>query len=369
MLMNRFIRFQVLTVAAVLLYGCKADDAAQGDYPSVQPAAIMFSVTDGGGHTRTAPNTLTLDGSGTNEQSLKTSGFAVFASHTGFHPYVSSTTACNLMWNQKVTYDDTAGAWIYNPIVYWPNSDEELSEYVSFFAYAPYSDGSTDAASACIVDFSLPGETGDPWLLYQLGGTMYADGADGWKASQVDLLYDFQKDQLRPYPPSASKVNFSFKHALACVGDRITVTCSDALKAQLKALYAGSNVTFTLNKLRLDYELTPKGKLLLNGTSQPNWKAVDSGDPLVHRFLVLQPDHVLATATSSSNCTLTDYIATNQGVFYIPVEVGSNIQKLTATVYYTLSTGDEGAIATTINLSSIADYGRGSDLNLILSLP
>jgi len=364
------------TASALLLIACSLVDEDNDDCTKAgeQPgSAIAFTVSDDGDSTaltRTAPNTLTLDGSGTNELKLQDEGFGVFASHTGFHPYVSSTTTSNLMWNQKVAYDNSRSQWDYTPTAYWPYTEDGLDEYVTFFAYAPYSDGSTDDHAACIVDFSLPGETGDPWLVYQLGGTMYADGADGWKARQVDLLYDFQKDQKKPDTP-AGVVSFSFKHALACVGDRITVTCSDALQTQLKNLsnISGSAVTLTLNTLRLDYELTQKGKLILNGKTQPNWQTVNSGDVLVHRLLVLNPDHILATATSVSACTLTDYTATDQGVFYIPIQVGTNTQKLTATAYYTLSTGDDGAIATTINLDSVTDSGTGRNLNLSLSLP
>ena len=362
-----------LTAATMLLWSCSADDGARRGEPSAPPVAISFSaMTEDNGITRTASNTLTLDGSGTNEMSLRANGFGVFASHTGFHPYVSSTTTSNLMWNQQVADTDMDGTWTYSPITYWPNSDENVNEYVTFFAYAPYSDGSTDAASACIKDFSLAGETGDPWLLYQLGGSETANGPDGWKARQVDLLYDFQKDQLRPFPVM-EVVRFHFKHALACVGDYITLTCSDDLQDRLKALSAstGNTVTLAFDLLSLHYELTSKAKLVLNGSTQPNWKVVDSGETMVHRYLALDPenDFVLATATSGSSCTLTDYMVSNQGIFYIPIEVGNNIQKVTATIYYVVSTGQEGVVKATVNLNPLADAGNGRHLNLILSIP
>lgn len=360
----------VMTIAAMLLMAsCSADDAAKGEAPSLQHQTIAFSVSEAA--TRTAPNTLTLDGSGSNEQSLKTEGFGVFSSHTGLHPYVSSTTRSDLMWNQQVAYNTTKSIWDYNPIVYWPNTDEEMPDYVTFFAYAPYSDGSSDAASACIIDFSLPGETGDPWLVYQLGGTTSADGANGWKARQVDLLYDIQKDQQRPYPPTASKVTFQFRHALACVGDRITLTCSDELQTRLKELSAstGSTVTLTLDRLALDYELTSKAQLVLNGTSSPNWKPVVSGETMVHRYLIIDPEQVIATATSASDCALTDYAVNNQGIFYIPLELGGNSQKLTVRAFYTVSTGDQGKVESTVTLNSVAEAGNGRNLNLTLSIP
>jgi len=149
-----------------LVAGCSlTDEDASQRLDSQSRTAIGFSVADPAA-TRTASNTLTINGTGTNEQSLRAKGFGVFASHTGSHPYVSSTTTCNLMWNQQIEWNSTAVRWTYDPVVYWPNTDDGASEYVTFFAYAPYSDGSSDESSACIVDFSLSGETGDPWLTY-----------------------------------------------------------------------------------------------------------------------------------------------------------------------------------------------------------
>ena len=363
---RRTLRSVLLMMTALMTAACNGESAPEGK-PSQPGSAIAFTIDDGttrASH-RTAPNTLTLNGSGTNEQSLKTEGFGVFACYTGYYRYVSSTITSNLMWNQQVTYDNTLSRWAYSPLVYWPATellDDEA--YATFYAYAPYSDATDPYGS--IVDFSHPSETGDPWLTYQLGGTMYADGANGWKAKQADLLYDIQKDQQRPYPPTASKVTFQFKHALACVGDEITVTCSDNVQTQLKGLYSSADVTLTLNTLRLDYTLTAKGRLVLNGSDTPNWKVLDSGDATVHRLLVLNPDQVIATATSASVCTLTPYTATNQGLFYIPLEVAGNPQTLTATADYTLSTGTTGQIATTISLSSIRQAGEGRNLNLVL---
>ena len=368
----QLILFFMTLFGGTFMTSCSLIDDDTSQCPDNRAAtAIGFSVANLA-TTRTASNTLTIDGSGTNEWSLKAKGFGVFASHTGSHPYVSSTTTCNLMWNQQIEWNSTAVRWTYDPVVYWPNTDDGASEYVTFFAYAPYSDGSSDESSACIVDFSLSGETGDPWLTYQLGGTTAADGADGWKALQVDLLYDFKKDQVRPDSPSG-KTTFSFRHALACMGDQITLTCSEDLQNRLKALYAStgstSDVTLTLDRLLLDYELTSKAKLVLNGSIQPNWKPLASGEPMVHRYLEFTPAQVIATATSASSCTLTDYTISNQGIFYIPLEVGNNNQKITATVYYTVSTGRTGFVKTTVSLSSVVAAGNGSALRLTLSIP
>ena len=360
----------LLVSLAMFFFSCSGEAEPAPDRGPGE--AIAFTVEGTGASTRTPYNMMTLDGAGMNEHSLRSEGFGVFASHTGPHPYVSTSTECNLMWNQRVAYDGSAGAWTYAPLVYWPNgTEEDVPEYVTFFAYAPYSNGESDDNAACIADFSLPSEIGDPWLLYQLGGTEEASGVNGWKARQVDLLYDFRKDEHKP-PTVNRRVSFNFKHALACVGDDITVTASEALQTKLKSLYSlgdGHPVTITLDTLQLDYTLTRKGRLVLNSnSSQPNWHEVVSEDLTVHRRLMLLPRQIIASATSASTCTLFNYTATDQGIFYIPFERAGNQQKLTVKASYTLSTGDKDAVKTTIPLDSRANSGHMSSLRLNLSL-
>ena len=49
-----------------------------------------------------------------------------------------STATPNCMYNQLVSRQ-TDGSWYYTPVKYWPNS--QVTERISFFAYAPYTDG------------------------------------------------------------------------------------------------------------------------------------------------------------------------------------------------------------------------------------
>ena len=193
----------LVLMLCMLLTGCSntgeyAGDSPQGRAETDRPgSAIAFSVGDSTALTRTAQGTMTLDGSGSTV-SLRDRGFGVFACHTGVHPYVSTSTTANLMYNQQVTYDGSASAWTYDPLVYWPNSDDGVPEFVTFFAYSPYSSN----AKGCIADLSRPDEQGDPWILYQLGGT-----EDDWQSSQVDLLYDFQKDAVLAIINKSEKYN------------------------------------------------------------------------------------------------------------------------------------------------------------------
>ena len=345
----------------LLLAGCAGEDSATGSpADSRTGSAIAFSVGDSTARaaTRTAQGTIDL-------AALQARGFGVFASHTGVHPYVSTTTRSNLMHNQLVTYDGANGVWTYTPLVYWPNGMTGNRDYVTFFAYAPHS----DLAGGCIADMSGADETGDPWILYQLGGS-----ETDWKSSQVDLLYDFKKDQRRG--EVTTRVDFDFKHALACVGDRITVTCDESVTERLKGVYEDSPVLFTVSTVTIDYLLTPKGRLVLNNGTEPNWQAVESGDSKVHRTLTFTPNLVMARATSAADATTADFdTGTGHGIFYIPLESGADRQQVTVTARYTVTTGspasvvEEGSVTATADLSFLSNASEGRDLSVRLRLP
>ncbi len=364
----------VTIACAILLFtGCTAVDEAQGA-PAATGSAIVFSAradsTTRGAATRTAQGTITVDGTGSTV-SLQEQGFGVFACHTGTHPYVSTSTTANLLHNQLVQYNAVNSVWQYNPLVYWPNGVTGDKEYVSFFAYGPHS---TTAAN-CIVDMSRPDEVGDPWILYQLGGTSNADGADGWKACQVDLLYDFQRDQQRGDTPG-TRVDFDFKHALACIGDRITVRCDESVTDRLKGVYEDTPIQFTVTRIAINYQLTRKGRLVLNGSSQPNWQAVESEDAKVSRTLEFTPNLVMARATSASEAT-SDIFETSpgHGIFYIPIESGGSPQQVTVTISYTITADgsaepiEEGSASSTIDLSFICNASEGRNLNITFAIP
>ena len=367
-----------LIVLILMLTGCSATDDVPGGAngsDGKQGSAIAFSVssdsTTRARTTRTAQGTMTLDGTGSTV-SLKQKGFGVFACHTGTHPYISTSTTTNVMHNQLVTWNDAGSVWEYTPLVYWPVADEDQTNYVSFFAYAPYSTN----ANGCIADMSRPEDTGDPWILYQLGGDSHADGEYGWRAKQVDLVYDFKKDQHRTYPMENSKVGFEFKHALACIGDQVTVSVGESVQDRLKAIYFGTPVTLTISTITIDYLLTSKGRLVLNDNGQPNWQAVESGNQKVHRLLSYTPNMVMAQATSSSVCTTNSFTTgAGQGVFYIPLETGSEKQKVTVSAEYTVTTGSqayviaEGTLEATVNLSYISNASEGRNLNITIQIP
>lgn len=345
----------MIILLSVLLSGCSTIDDDASDCPAGTSAdAIAFGLSDDA--TRTPQGTTDL-------AALRTQGFGVFACHTGLHPYISTSTTPNLMYNQLVGYDDVNGVWTYSPLVYWPNGDDGADEYVTFFAYGPHSSG----ASQCIVDMSRIDEVGDPWLLYQLGGT-----ESDWQTSQTDLVYDFRRDQVRS--SVSTRVNFSFKHALASIGDRITISCDESVEERLKGVYDDATVTLTVTGVTVDYQLTRKGRLILNNSTQPNWQAVDSEDSKVHRLLTFTPDLVMAQATSATEATSTTFDSgTGFGIFYIPLETGSSPQQATVTIDYTVTSGaevvDEGSASATVPLTFVHNPSEGRDLNITFRIP
>ena len=360
----------------LMMVGCAEEDASRD--PQVNGSAMVkgmpidFGADDAGDTTRISPYlTRTADGTLTLSD-VQTSGFGVFAAHTGLHTYANSSISSNFMHNQKVTY--SSSNWTYSPIKYWPNGEDgsEMPDYISFFAYAPYS----ETASACITDFPLPIEMGDPWLIYRLADDV---------ASQVDLLYATPVlDKTKPASTATDaekKVNFKFKHALACVGDKVTTSISEALGDLLKAEVAGkptlSQIEVILRKVSIVYTLTQKGKLSL-ASSTALWKPVMSGEFTTKRTVTVfdgsASPFTLATITDA--VTANEHSVSDKGVFYIPLQVGNEPQQATCTIDYTIhrtfsdaSTTDfNGSTTKTVNLREAGGEIAGAHLNLELQL-
>lgn len=346
----------------LLLAACSTIDDSQDGCPEAQVSsgnpdgAIAFSIDEGS--TRAAKNTLTTDGSGANEASLQTLGFGVFASYTGLHKYSESTVKPDFMYNDRIHWD--TDKWTYSPLRYWPNGEGEAPSgmadnphYVSFFAYAPYSDGdssdpATNPAGYCIPSFSNNHELGDPWLIYRIIDQENLD-------KQVDLAYAMNLDEYRHVPNQA--VSFSFNHALACFGDKVTIALdkkddpddsSEPDKAQ-EALERLENVEVVLTNVSIDYALTNKAKLVLWNNGDPYWQPVLSEQMIAYRTVTFldetsHPDGY--TLFSRSGWTTDDSLNKNDdgkfcwestedhAIFFIPLEVEGYPQTATLSVTY-----------------------------------
>ena len=231
--MKQFILYSWIVVLMVVLVGCSQDDADAVD--SAQ-TPIEF--------TADSPARFITRGVIENNSQLQSAGFGVLAYMKG----TNGATQCydggnnwnegapNFMYNQQVTWNNTNSNWTYSPVKYWPNdnnpadgSDAEGSQtnsYVSFFAYAPYTDLSSSPAIG-ITGLSANSATTAPTITYV------------WDA-EADLLYDAKPDcyktDINGSGSMSGAVQFSFKHALAQVKFKVRRTPGSSLAVTLKSL-------------------------------------------------------------------------------------------------------------------------------------
>jgi len=316
-----------------LLTACTNDDShhvAEGQ------TAITFDATMAQGAATRANNDINskanLSGNG---------GFGVFGCYTGLYRYTDSNVHPDFMYNEHVTSPDDGVNWDYSPVKYWPNGEGEESgntgdvpHYVSFMAYAPWSDNDetapdTNPAGYCISSFSHQGDLGNPWLTYRLHTDI---------SKQVDLLYasntvDHPLTDLRK-PATNEKLTFQFDHALACVGDKVTIKCSDAIKNQIDNRVRNSTLTnamIVVTGIQIEYTLTSKARLVLWNNGEANWQTILSEDPVCTRTVtILDPDdpaddadnmpiYAYNTSIPSTITQVNDW--EGYGVYYIPIEL------------------------------------------------
>lgn len=328
-------------------------EESPGDQPSAENA-IAFSV-DLKSVTRAANEKTALAGG---------EAIGVFACYTGDVKYNLSTVTPNYMYNQQVTYDGST-TWTYTPVKYWPNTvdgDGSHKDYISFFAYYPYT---AVAGTEGIIGFSNIDAAGDPWLVYQLPANA--------PTTQTDLLYGVKTDgspMLDMQKQSVTgKVNFSLRHALACVGDKITICLSSDLSSTL-----GTTKSLYVNKVTINYKnLTSKARLILNSNESPNWQPVISGDYISSRQVEITSGTYVAAGTSHTALTSTDpvddpvEISSGNGLFYIPIHLGAIRQEAEITVEYSVKDGSNTTTGSVSNSYILKEDAQNKEsINIVL---
>lgn len=182
----------------------------------------------------------------------------------------------NFMWNQQATYHADGNSFIYSPLKYWPN---EENDKVSFIAYYPYS-------------AETPGSPESPAYPYNATGlkTLLGNADNGLPsfeftvkdnaAEQVDLLISdlitdlpyHRADENAPGTPFNNlsvydHVKFVFRHALAKIEFRVIAD------ADIRRDIVG----FKVNSLTISIRHT-QGKLEAMGTTY-SWSLPAPGDP------------------------------------------------------------------------------------------
>ena len=220
--------------------------------------AVKFDVYAQRGITRGGGQTGDLTNANIGEN-----GFGVFAFYTNNKQY-DQTAQPNFMYNQQVTCDGTATEgtlWKYEPVKYWPNEFGSAAisddvDYVSFFAYAPYTKfvpetgeidikGMADdviekAQKFNIVSVNKNTATGDPIIKYvvdtdpgtsvdllwgvaaenaaevytPISGEGSESGQNKFQIADPGLPF---LDMVKPNNPSTDRLRFNLKHALAKV--------------------------------------------------------------------------------------------------------------------------------------------------------
>lgn len=216
----------LFALAAITLAGC-----AQNEIIETAPKAdrsIRFDVYTG----------VQTKGMETTTASIKTLNFGILGYKTSSNGWVTDgASATPAMYNEKVTYD--ASKWTYTNTKYWPTNGDKLS----FFAYAPYDDATTDMG----IELSAITQPGAPEITF----TQKAAAAD-----LVDLVVAETKDQTYS---ASKKVDFSFNHVLTKID----------VKAQLNADYgADTKIVLKGLKLKSDANLYKKATYKM---SDGNW--------------------------------------------------------------------------------------------------
>ena len=261
------------------------------------------------------------------DASLQAGGFGVFGCYTGLHNYSESDANSSFMYNQELEWVSGDAHWEYNPVKYWPG---EEGHKVSFFAYAPYSECD---GTGCIPSCVRYQETADPWVMYRIAED---------PAQQVDLLYATPLlDQTKM--AVNERLEFTFKHALACVGDNVTISTSAT--------------GVTLKEVSIDYTLTAKGRLVLWNRGSANWTPIQSEDVVTVRSVsLLTGGHEPLPKTF-----------TGQGLFCIPVEAAGYPQKATIHVTYVVNNVEHTATSE-LMLKGLLQEGKTLDINITLNV-
>lgn len=261
------------------------------------------------------------------DASLQAGGFGVFGCYTGLHNYSESDANSSFMYNQKLEWVSGDAHWEYNPVKYWPG---EEGHKVSFFAYAPYSECN---GTGCIHSCVRYQETADPWVMYRI-----AENPD----DQVDLLYATPLlDQTKM--AVNERLEFTFKHALACVGENVTISTSAT--------------GVTLKEVSIDYTLTAKGRLVLWNRGSANWTPIQSEDVVTVRSVsLLTGGHEPLPKTFSG-----------QGLFCIPAEAAGYPQKATMHVTYVVNNVEHTATSE-LMLKGLLQEGKTLDINITLNV-
>lgn len=308
----------LFAAAAAALAACSDNElnVQENVQATADDGAVKFSVYTQRGVSRGGGQAGDL-----NNANIGANGFGVFAYYTAGEQYDAKATP-NFMYNQQVTCVGTATAgtlWKYEPVKYWPNEygDKAISDetdYLTFFAYAPWtniepttgnivpSTSSTPGAETVehqqkynIVSVNKNNATGDPIVKYVV---------DTDPATSVDLLWGVAAETagdnyspidgkasltegfpflnlVKPNNPQSDRLQFNLKHALAKVKVTIDYIADDFTPTGTSKEIDATKTRIFVRSFKMSGFAT-KGALNLNNTvaGQPLWKDFDGSKDL-----------------------------------------------------------------------------------------
>lgn len=185
----------LIACAALTMTGC-SNDEINAPQQSQEKNAIEFSTYLG----RNAQGSRGTETNDASIKSVKNGGFGVLAYYTKQDDFNITNHTPNFMWNQKVTYSNSA--WSYTPVKYWPT---KVKDKVSFFAYAPYVENGNNNG----IVLSGNSETGAPTATITLPDD---------PSQTIDFVAAVQMNKTHDNSESAkNNVSFILKHEMTRV--------------------------------------------------------------------------------------------------------------------------------------------------------
>ena len=329
----------LIACAALTMTGC-SNDEINAPQQSQGNNAIEFSTYLG----RNAQGSRSTE---TNDASIKSEngGFGVLAYYTEQANF-AETNKPNFMWNQKVTYSNSA--WSYAPVKYWPTKG---GDKVSFFAYAPY----VASGNANGIVLSGNSATGTPTATITLPDDL---------SQTIDFVAAVQMNKTHDNAENANNnVRFTLKHEMTRVKVQAkldkSVYNTDASNTQNKTFVVIKDVKFNNN---LNFYKSGIYTFSIDDSKRGTWAPVTNDSKTTY----LDLNEAMATETikakdAKSATTSGDYMTGVNGVklvdttakdlfknkeylYLIPVPAdGGNC--LTATIKYDIVTEDSKLVA------------------------
>ena len=250
------------------------EDTRPAEPQTVSFGAYVNRSTTRGGYQGTLTTTTLQGGAG---------GFGVFAYYTDNHLY-NRMSLPNFMYNQQVTWNSETNRWEYTPVKYWPNetgtsAQSEGVDYLSFFAYAPFTEVNnatgcaTSSSKTGIMELSRSIDTGDPLVRYY---------ASMKPAEAVDLCW--AAPHLNKTKPNVdTEVTFDFHHALSALNVQIDTDVDEVSHDGTNGVDSQTRIYVRSITFR---GFAERGQLNLNNEeTTPRWNSLDcdcdlSSDPI-----------------------------------------------------------------------------------------